>query len=418
LKSMKIATITSGFLPVVDGVTVSGFHRLRKLSQWGHQVMHFCPDYSALASIYPNWRNYVGEIFPGIRVVGLPSTPFMDLDFERNVNFQSYQVLVRELDKFQPDLIHVDEPERLCLGFYRVAGVRYARRHQIPCVSFYRTNLLDYMDDYFHLPPPLQSVLKFAAKQLVLFAYNSYDVTLTTSLVTYQKLKQLGIKNVQHANLAGFDITQFNPAQRQQHYLQKTYHFPDLDQYVKVILVSRLTPDKGWDFALKVLPQFISQTNTQVAILIAGDGPLRDQIQTTLSHYTPHVYMLGRVAPEQVPALYANSDVHVTTSEKEARGLTVLEAFASGIPVLAPRSGGVVENIKDGWNGYLYTPQDQHDFMNKLKHLVEDTSLRKTMGERGPETVSQYSWEITVNNLVQVWEEQIKRSQLQEKITV
>ena len=144
---MKIAVISSGFLPVVDGVTVTGLYRLRKLSEWGHQILLFCPDYSVIENIYPNWREYTGEILPGVRVVNLASTPFMDIDFERNVSRKSYQTVLYELEKFQPDIVHVDEPERLFTGFLRVAGVDFAKRYNIPCVTFFRTNFLDYLDD-------------------------------------------------------------------------------------------------------------------------------------------------------------------------------------------------------------------------------------------------------------------------------
>ena len=123
------------------------------------------------------------------------------------------------------------------------------------------------------------------------------------------------------------------------------------------------------------------------------------------------MHLLGRVAPEQIPALLANSDIHVTTSEKEARGLTVLEAFASGIPVLAPKAGGVVENIVDGWNGFLYTPQSIDDFGDKLMQLVTDANLRQHMGERAQSSLDQYSWDNTVHTLVTLWQDAIRQRQ-------
>lgn len=102
---------------MIDGVTVSAMMRLQKLSQWGHEVLFFCPDYSTIESVYPNWREYSGNILPGVRVYNLPSTPFLGLDFERNPSIKSYSILLKELEKFQPDLVHVDEPERLFLDF-------------------------------------------------------------------------------------------------------------------------------------------------------------------------------------------------------------------------------------------------------------------------------------------------------------
>ncbi|MGB6169269.1 MAG: glycosyltransferase family 4 protein, partial [Geitlerinemataceae cyanobacterium] len=147
-----------------------------------------------------------------------------------------------------------------------------------------------------------------------------------------------------------------------------------------------------------------------VAFLIAGDGPSRGEIAEHLGNFTSHLHILGRVPPEDIPALLANSDIHVTTSEKEARGLTILEAFGAGIPVIAPRSGGVMENIQDGWNGFLYTPQDREDFTRKLKQLVENPDLRQEMGLRGQQCMEEYSWDTTVKNLVEIWERQIDRS--------
>ena len=406
MKPMKVAIITSGFLPVVDGVTVSGYYRLQKLSEWGHQVLVFCPDYRALAELYPNWKDYTGEILPGVRVVNLASTPFF-VDFERNVSWWSYPKLLKELETFNPDIIHVDEPERLFVGFWRVPGVKWARRAQIPCVGFFRTNFLEYLEDFFPMPAQAIAALKLLVKKLILFVYNSYDATLVSSKITHEKIVQLGINNALYGNLLGFDANRFYPQLRQENYFSDRYG-SEIEQKVKLIFLGRLTADKGWEFTLNAcarLAQVVDMDN--IAFLIAGDGPMRSEIAQRLSELTPHVHLLGRVPPDQVPALVANSDIHVTTSEKETRGLTVLEAFAAGIPVLAPRAGGVVENIQDGSNGFLFTPQDTEDFVKKLKLLVDNPSLRQEMGRNGRQGLEKYSWDNTVQNLVKIWSAQI-----------
>jgi glycosyltransferase involved in cell wall biosynthesis len=401
---MKIAIITSGFLPVVDGVTVSGMYRLQRLSQWGHQVLLFCPDYSALESIYPNWREYSGNILPGVRVVNLPSTPFMDLDFERNVGFNAYPLLLKELEAFQPDIIHVDEPERLFFGFFRIPGVKFAQQKGIPCVGFFRTNFLEYAEDYFPLPAWGIAIVQSIFQKIFSWIYNAYDITLVSSKVTHPKLIKMGITNTQYGNLLGFDSDKFSPNLRENGYFQNRYGLPKVDRQVKLIFLGRLTPDKGWGFTFDALPTLSRSIDLEnVAFLIAGDGPSRDEIAETFAKFTPHIHLLGRVSPEDIPALLANSDIHITTSEKEARGLTILEAFGSGIPVLAPRSGGVIENIKDGENGFLYTPQDREDFTQKLKRLIESLELRQEMGFRGRQCVAEYSWDATVKNLVEIW---------------
>jgi glycosyltransferase involved in cell wall biosynthesis len=207
----------------------------------------------------------------------------------------------------------------------------------------------------------------------------------------------------------GFDRDKFHPSLRQANFFAHEYGLTEVDRQVKLIFLGRLTPDKGWGFTLSALPQIFEAIEpNKLAILIVGDGEMKEKIATQLGRFTPHVHLLGRVSPDKIPAILANSDLHVTASEKETRGLTIVEAFASGIPVLAPRAGGVMENIEDGINGFCFTPKDRQDFIYKLKLLVENPSLRQEMGLQGRNSVaSKYSWDETVANLLQVWQEQI-----------
>ncbi|CAD5915451.1 glycosyltransferase [Planktothrix agardhii] len=408
---MKIAIISSGFFPVIDGVTVSAMMRLQRLSQWGHEVLFFCPDYSTIESVYPNWREYSGNILPGVRVYNLPSTPFLGLDFERNPSIKSYSILLKELEKFQPDLVHVDEPERLFFGFFRRAGIDYAKKANIPCIAFFRTWFLSYAEDYIPLPKFAVEIIREIFRRIFAWIYNGYDVTLFTSKITYQLAPQMSIHNAVYENLAGFDAQRFNPNLKEEDFFKKYYNLPELDGLTKLIFVGRLTPDKGWNFTLKTMAKIAEKIDLEkVGFIIIGDGQMQDEIIEGLTKFTRHVYFLGRVAYDQVPAVYANSDIHITTSERESRGLTVLEAFASGIPVLAPRAGGLVENVQDGENGFLYTPQDPEDFTHKLKQLIDDPILRKTLGNQGMKSVGNYSWDVVIKNLVDIWEQKIKEA--------
>ena len=403
---MKIAIIASGFLPVLDGVTVSGYYRVQKLSQFGHQVLLFCPDYSPLAHLYPNWKDYTGNIFPGIQVINLPSTPF--LDFERNVGFNTYKIVIRELEKFQPDIIHVDEPERLFFAFFRLAGIKFARENNIPCICTFRTNFLEYFEDFLPLPKGINLMLQLIFEKSFVSIYNKYDLTLVSSTITHQKIIGMGIKNAMYINFHGFDIEKFNSATITTNFWELNYQIPNLTNKVKIVFLGRLTEDKGWKFTLGAFVKLQQLVNIEnVAIIIVGDGPMREEISNRLSQVTNHVYLLGRISPKHIPNILKNSNFHVTASEKETRGLTVLEAFAAGIPVVAPEAGGVTENIQNGRNGLLFIPGNQESFCDKLKLLIEDSNLRKEMGINGRETIAKYSWDNAVANLVKIWQEQI-----------
>lgn len=336
----------------------------------------------------------------------------MGLDFERNVSWRARSYLMQSLEEFQPDILHVDEPERLSVGLWQTPGIKYAKQAGIPCVCFYRTNFIEYAEDYFDLPPAAISGLQNLFKLLLRRVYNAYDQTLTTSPITQQKIIKLGIKNTYYAGLVGFDTDNFSPNLRHSNYFAQAYDLPQVDQQIKLVFVGRLTPDKGWGFTFKAMREALSRINRdKIAFIVAGDGSMRAEIAQELGALTPHVHLLGRVAPAQIPALLANSDIHITTSEKEARGLTILEAFASGIPVLAPRAGGVVENIEHGCNGYLYTPQSISDFADKLQALIESPTLRRGMGDYAPSSVDQYSWDRAFQTLVGLWEDAIDNRQ-------
>ncbi|ELS00396.1 glycosyltransferase [Xenococcus sp. PCC 7305] len=405
---MKIAIICSSFFPVIDGVTIAVFNRLQQLSLLGHQVQIFCPDYSVISHIYPNWQDYIGEVFPGVQVINLPSTASIGLDFERDVTSKSYNIVVNELEKFQPDIIHVDEAERLGICFFKLTGVKFAKQHNIPCVAWFHTNYLDYFDDYFNLPLGINKLIKSTLSLIFARIYNSYDLTLVSSSVTAKKLSEIGIKNLCCAELLGCDLSRFTNQEKTPNFFSEKYKLSNnIESKIKLIFLGRLTPDKGWDFALRSLTNLPSEVLEQIAIIIAGDGPMKEQIEESLKQITTNVYLLGRIAPESVPALITNSDIFVTTSEKETRGLTIIEAAAAGIPAIAPATGGVIDTIQDGQTGFLYEPQSEKDFLEKLTLLICDRDLRRLMGANAQEIAKQWSWQQTVDNLVEIWSQEI-----------
>jgi glycosyltransferase involved in cell wall biosynthesis len=400
---MKIAILSSGFLPVVDGVTVAQMNRLKWLSRWGHEVLLFCPDYGAIENIYPNWREFTGEILPGVRVVSLASTSYLGIEFERNVSPQSYGVVLQELATFQPDIIHVDEAERMANGFLKFPGVKFARAAGIPCVSFFHTNFVEYAEDFLEVPKPILRGLQFVLRRIFAWVYNAYDVTLVGSRDAYGKVTRMGIKNALRGEFLGIDLGMFGEELRERDFFGKKYGLGDVDGKVKLAIVGRLTPDKGWRFLLKTLARLNPE---RVAIVIVGDGEMRREIGDRLGSLA---HFVGRVAPAEVPEVLTNCDVLVTGSEKETRGLTILEGFAAGLAAIAPNAGGVTDSVEDGVNGFLFEPGNEGDFREKVNRLVDDAGMRREMGVRGREGVRGYDWEKGVGNLVEIWEREIER---------
>ncbi|MEM8502137.1 MAG: glycosyltransferase [Cyanobacteria bacterium P01_D01_bin.1] len=409
---MKIAIVSSGFLPVVDGVTISLFQRVRVLSKLGHQVLILCPDYRAVAAVYPNWQDYQGEILPGVRVVNLPSEPFMGVEFERNLSRKADRVLNQELAAFAPEIVHVDEPDRIFLGMLKAPGVAYARANGVPCVGFYHTNFIDYIEDFLPLPRFLISGLQWGSMLFIRPVFHAYDAILVASPVTQEKMQQMRIQNVLCDRYLGVDVQAFRSQRRAPDFFAKTYGIEGIERKAKLVFLGRLTPDKGWGFTLRSLTTWANDPQnahlkSHVAVLVAGDGDLRDQILAALQPLGLSVHLLGRIPPAAVPPLLVNSDIHVTTSEKETLGLTVLEAFAAGIPAIAPAKGGVTTHIRDGENGLLFEPQSVQSFGQALTRLVSDQRLRHQLGRQGQQDVTDYDWERAVLALLSTWQQQI-----------
>ncbi|MGD1920046.1 MAG: glycosyltransferase [Pleurocapsa sp.] len=405
---MKIAIICSSFFPVIDGVTIAVFNRVKQLSELGHQVLLFCPDYKVIAHIYPNWQDYTGELFNRVNVINLPSTKSIALEFERDVTIKSYSIVLQELDKFKPDIIHVDEAERLSFCFLKLPGVKYAKEHNISCISWFHTNYIDYLEDYFKLPLGINKIIEQALGWTFAKIYNSYDLTLVSSLETFKNLKKLGIKNLHYSELLGCDFDAFSKQKKHHNFFTKQYSLPNLENKVKLVFIGRLTPDKGWNFALRSLTKLSPNISSKIALVIAGDGTLKEEIDTTLKSSIADTYLLGRISPQSIPALLKNSDLFITNSEKETRGLTVIEAAAAGIPAIAPRARGVIDTIDDGETGFLYQPQNQADFIAKLELLINNKSLRDSMGEKAKKIAVKWSWQQTTSNLIEIWSQEIR----------
>ncbi len=118
-------------------------------------------------------------------------------------------------------------------------------------------------------------------------------------------------------------------------------------------------------------------------LALAGDGPAREAIQAgfaRLPEAGKRVRWLGQIAPEALPSLYAAADLLVWPAINEAYGMALLEAQAAGLPVVAGRTGGVPEIVRDGITGVLTPPGDAAVFAGAVAGLLADPARRAAMG--------------------------------------
>jgi glycosyltransferase involved in cell wall biosynthesis len=124
-------------------------------------------------------------------------------------------------------------------------------------------------------------------------------------------------------------------------------------------------------------------------LLVVGDGPARLEIEAELMRLGPdRVRLAGAMAEADLPACYAATDLFVWPAIREAYGLAMLEAEASGLPVVAGRGGGVEEVVRDGATGILTTARDADAFAEATARLLDDPQERRAMGDRAARFVA------------------------------
>lgn len=141
----------------------------------------------------------------------------------------------------------------------------------------------------------------------------------------------------------------------------------------------RLTPVKDYPLMIRVARE-VANSADQVCFELAGDGPERERIKALIkeSRLEDRFRLCGFL--EDMDAFYRGLDLYLVTSFHEGIPMTVLEAMASGLPVVAPAVGGLKEIIAPGVEGYLVDTRDPVEFAQRCLDLYKDLSLRLRMG--------------------------------------
>lgn len=153
-----------------------------------------------------------------------------------------------------------------------------------------------------------------------------------------------------------------------------------------IVTTGRLEPDKGHRFLVQAMPRVLKH-HRGARLWIAGDGSLRTELEALAYQLglEKHVVFLGFV--EDVPDLLSRADVFVLPSLSEALGISLLEAMAASLPVVASAVGGVPEVIEPGFNGLLVPPGDVDKIALSLLTLSGEPELALRLGKNARKTV-------------------------------
>lgn len=169
-----------------------------------------------------------------------------------------------------------------------------------------------------------------------------------------------------------------------------------------ILTVGRLINCKGIIYALKAM-SLIHRQIKDVRLFIVGSGPEESALRKEVRRLNleKYVFFYGNLAHDELAVLYRSSDVFVApaitdlkTGEREGQGLAIIEAMASGVPVVASSSGGIKYIIKDRETGVLVSEKDFHALASEILNLFRDKEYAKKLTQQAmKEARRTYSWE-------------------------
>jgi phosphatidylinositol alpha-1,6-mannosyltransferase len=183
----------------------------------------------------------------------------------------------------------------------------------------------------------------------------------------------------------------------------------DLDDRRWLISVARLTRHKGLDTGIKVLARLASDY-ADLAYVVIGSGeelPALKELARGLD-VGERVRFLTNVPDSDLPALYNCGEIYLGLSrlldeQAEGFGISLVEASACGLPVLAGRAGGIPDAVSDGETGLLVDTDLPDTVVPALRRLLEDGSLRAGMGRAGRQAVERYyNWDRVTADLARI----------------
>ena len=366
---MRLLCCSDTYRPQVNGVAIVTALSLEGLAARGWDCALIAP------AIPGNGKD------PGIPRTRLPSFP-LPIYPEIRVAMPSARTVDRVMREFSPDLVH-------CATEFIVGrlGMRAATQAGIPVVTSYHTNFARYTRSYGM--PFLENAV---ARSIARF-HRRARRTYTPSAPARDYLNSLGAPNVEVWG-RGVDLSQFNPSRRR----DELRTAMGLEGMFTFLHVGRLAAEKDVG---RILDAFRAlregAPELPVRLVVAGRGPAEAELRRRAPDGVIFTGVLDRRGA--LPALYASCDSFVFASTTETLGLVVLEAMASGLPVIAIPAGGVADHLRDGDNGLAVPEGDTAAMARAMRAVATDARLREDLALGARLTAAERDWQHELDRL-------------------
>jgi len=362
---VRIAFFTDTFCPQINGVTNTLNKLIEYLSDNNYDYLFFAPDYETdeTNSKIIRFKGIRPHLYPDCRLA-LPQ----------------YSAVKQALQSFRPDIIHI--VTELGIGYI---GLKAARELKIPIIMSYHTNFDRYLK-YYDLECFNKLLLTymrwfhgFALKNLC----PSYD--------TINDLKKQGYQNLDIWS-RGIDCKMFSPCKRSESLRQQL----NIGQRLAFLYVGRISAEKGLNTLLESIKRANKKYKNKICFVFTGDGPYIAELKS--SGYDNLIFT-GFKRGEELAKIYASCDAFVFPSGTETFGNVVLEAMASGLPVVCVDSGGITDFTNEQ-NAVICKYNDAKSISSGIKRLAESKNLRKKLSEQSLKTAAERSWSSVFDSLI------------------
>lgn len=363
---MKVALFTDTYLPQINGVTNTLSNLIRYFETSGIDYKLFGPKYNT------DLQDQNIERFHSIKFILYP---------ENRLAFPNKFRINSILSEFQPDIIHI--MTEFTMG---LAGLNYGKSHGIPTISNYTTNFSQYTDYYKinFLKQPLWHYLKWF--------HTRNDITLCPSEVVRRLLNSQGIYNTEIFS-RGIDFKSFHPMNRNNQLRERL----GISDKIAFLFVGRVSCEKDLDILCRSYQEILRIYKERAAMVITGDGPYLEKCRQIFPDGT---IFTGFRKGKELAQIYASCDIFVFPSSTETFGNVVLEAMASGIPVIGADAGGVGEIIEHGITGLKFAERNVGQLTKYMAELIDNPDLRGRLGTNGREYSMMRSWDKICDGLV------------------
>jgi len=176
-----------------------------------------------------------------------------------------------------------------------------------------------------------------------------------------------------------------------------------------VLFVGGMESRKGLEFAIQTLEVLVKKGRGLRLIAIARPGFKGVESRAWFDHLIERCGLVGKVDihelidDEELTRLYATASVFFLPTRMEGWGLSIMEAMASGCPIVSTPVGGITELVHSGENGLLVPVGDVHGFVEAIEHLLDDNVLRDRLCAAAKETVKRFSWGVSAEKTIELY---------------